>query len=60
MDWFEFLWESYKSTPKERLLEFMAAEPDIADLAQLNQFDLSTQYSVRMAETMMHRAAGTP
>jgi hypothetical protein len=60
MDWFEFLWESYKETPKERLLELSAASPDISDLAQLSQFDLATLYSVRMAETMMGRAAGTP
>jgi len=60
MDWFEFLWENYKETPKERLLELMAAAPDIADFVQLNQFDLATLYSVRMAETMMRRAAGTP
>lgn len=59
IDCFEFLWESYEVTPKERLLELLAAAPDIADLAQLNQFDLATQYSVRMAETMMRRAAGT-
>jgi hypothetical protein len=60
MDWFEFLWESFKETPKEKLLELMAAAPEIADLAQLNQFDLATLYSVRMAETMMRRAAGAP
>jgi hypothetical protein len=60
MDWFGFLWESYKATPKERLLQFMAAAPDIADLAQLNQFDLATTYSVRMAETLMRRDAGKP
>lgn len=60
MDYFEFLWESFKKTPKERLLELMAAAPDIADLAQLSQLDLATQYSVRMAETMMRRAAGMP
>lgn len=60
MDWFEFLWESYKETPKERLLELMATAPDIEDLAQLNQFDLATLYSVRMAETMMRRTVETP
>lgn len=60
MDWFEFLWEIYKETPMERLLELNAAAPDIADLAQLNQFDLATLYSVRMAETMVRRAAGRP
>jgi hypothetical protein len=60
MDCFEFLWEIYKVTPKERLLDLMATAPDIADLAQLNQFDLATQYSVRMAEAMMRRTAGMP
>jgi len=57
MDWFEFLWENYKATPKNKLLEFLATAPDITDLAQLNQFDLATQYTVRMAESMMRRAA---
>jgi hypothetical protein len=33
MDWFEFLWESYKATPKERLLEFMAAAPCMSSAA---------------------------
>lgn len=60
MGCFEFLWESYKATPRERLLEFMATAPDISDLAQLNQFDLATQYCVRMAGAMMQRDVGTP
>jgi hypothetical protein len=58
MDWFDFFWESHKETPKEKLLEFMSALPDIKNLAQLHQVDLATQYSVRMAETMMLRDAG--
>lgn len=60
MDWFEFLWESYRASPKEKLLEFMATAPDVTDLARLDQFDLATHYCVRMAETMMRRNSGTP
>lgn len=57
MDYFTFLWESARDTPKERLLEHMKAAPDIGELAALSQRDLATHYCVRMAEVMMRDAA---
>ncbi len=55
-DWFDFLWESYKDTPKEKLLEFMHTAPDLADLTALSQEALATQYCARMASSMWRDA----
>jgi len=37
---FEFLLDSYRNTPKERLLEFMKDAPDIEALRKMEHFDL--------------------
>jgi len=57
LDWFDFLWESYKDTPKEKLLEFLRQAPDFNELAALSQEQLATQYCVRMAGNMAQDAA---
>lgn len=57
LDCFNFLWESARHTPKERLLDHMKAASDIDELAALSQSDLATHYCVRMAEAMMRDAA---
>jgi hypothetical protein len=53
MDHFNFLWETYQSAEKERLLDWMKAGPELERLASLSQHELATHYCVRMAETMM-------
>jgi hypothetical protein len=46
---FDFLFESYQHTPRERLLEFLAAMPDRDELAKQSQRDLAITYCERMA-----------
>ena len=38
---FDFFYESYKDTPKERLLEFIKDAPDLEEFKRLSQKDLS-------------------
>lgn len=51
-DRFEWLLETYKSTPKSKLLVFMKDHPDIDKLKLLNQKQLAIEYCSRMALTM--------
>ncbi|MEE5137993.1 SEC-C domain-containing protein [Pseudomonas alliivorans] len=53
IDYFDFFWEGYSCTPKERLLEFMKYFPSIEELTVLSQYDLATRYCARMAELMI-------
>ena len=46
---FDFLFETYQHTPKEKLLEFLAGMPDFDDLAKQSQRDLAITYCERMA-----------
>lgn len=59
LDCFDFHWQVYALTPKERLLEFMAGWPDAASFAHLEQKELAQVYCARMAEHMwaMHSQA---
>jgi hypothetical protein len=41
VDWCDFFYESYKSTPRDKLLERMAGMPDIERLRTLTQEDLA-------------------
>lgn len=58
MDCFNFFWEIYSHTPKEKLIELMAQAPaqDIERLKQMSQEDVATEYCARMAEWMMQHA----
>ncbi len=49
---YDFLYNSYKNTSKEKLLEFMANAEDISELADLSQEDLASIYSERSAYAM--------
>ncbi len=49
VDWFDFFFESYQHTPKEKLLEFLSAASDYNELAKQNQRDLAIAYCERMA-----------
>ncbi len=42
---YDFYLETYKQTPKEKLLEFLAGIPNFDELVKLNQKDLASIYS---------------
>ena len=52
MDAYDFLFESYSQSTKEKLLEFMAGWPDIEAMRELDQPELAKRYCARMAEEM--------
>lgn len=56
MDHFDFLWESYKDTKRELLLDWMRSAPDLEALGSLSQHELATHYCVGMAQSMMRDA----
>jgi hypothetical protein len=59
VDLFDFLFETYQHTSKEKLLEFLANMPDHGDLAKQSRRDLAITYCERMALHMQsQRAAG--
>jgi hypothetical protein len=49
LELFEWLYESYRQTPRARILGFTADWPDAAELAQLSDDDLLLAYVDRMA-----------
>lgn len=49
LDLYDFFHESYRHTPKEKLLEFMNNWPDQAHLATLGQAELASLYAEGMA-----------
>ncbi len=48
-EFFEWMMEVYKDTPKEKLIDWMKDAPDIEALAKLNQEELVLEYSERIA-----------
>jgi hypothetical protein len=52
LDCYDFFWEVYSKSTREKLLEFTATWPDHAMLSQLDQKELSRIYCARMAEMM--------
>jgi len=57
MEHFDFLWESYQTTSRDKLLDWMQAAPNIDELRTLDQIELATRYCVGMAESMMSKMA---
>jgi hypothetical protein len=55
LDWFDFFWEAYSCSTREKLLEIMRDAPDLQQLKHLNREALATEYCVRMAESVMLR-----
>jgi hypothetical protein len=49
LDLCDFFYESYRHTPKEKLLEFVKAWPNQAHLATLGQAELASLYAEGMA-----------
>ncbi len=48
LELFDFFYESWKNTPKDKLLELLASAPDATELRNLSQKDLSEIYCERM------------
>lgn len=53
LELFDFMHESYKGTPKEKLLEWMVNAADIAELKNLTQSELSEIYCERCVYSVM-------
>jgi hypothetical protein len=56
VDLFYFFYETYKETPKERLLEFIKDAPDFDDFKDLSQKDLSEAVCERWVYNAIQRA----
>jgi len=57
-DWYDFFFESYGKTPKEKLIEFMRDAPDIGTLKGLSQEELAKTYCERLANGVERRSKG--
>lgn len=55
LDWFNFFWENYSLTSKEKLIEFMRDAPDIGRLKEMTQEALATEYCTRMSDIILTR-----
>jgi hypothetical protein len=53
LDWFDFLWETYSSSTKEKLIELMGHALDVERLKEMTREDLADEYCARMASAMM-------
>jgi hypothetical protein len=53
LDWFNFFWETYSRSTRERLLESMGRAPDIERLKEMTQEVLATEYCIRMVDSIM-------
>ena len=53
LELFDFIMDSYRDTPRERLLEFMATHPDIEDLKMMSKEDLTEIYAERCTWTII-------
>lgn len=53
LDWFNFFWETYSRSSREKLIEFMGRDPNIDRLKNMTQEDLATEYCTRMATAVM-------
>jgi len=53
LELYDFFHNSYRQTPRERLLEFMAGATDIASLRQLDQPTLASIYAERCVNAVM-------
>lgn len=62
LEFYDWLYNCYRSTPKEKLLEFMSNYPNRAELEKLSQEELAKLYCQGAAEvaTIQGEAAGKP
>ena len=54
VDWCDFFYETYKDTPRDKLLEWMAGAPDIERLRTLPQEDIAIIICERWAYNAFH------
>jgi len=54
------MYESYRNTPKEKLLEFMSNAADISQLKELSQQELSEIYCERCVYSIMAQQKKSP
>lgn len=57
LELFEWLYENYRNTPRERLLEHMASWPDVEELTKLSDEDLLHAYVDRMVNATLARGS---
>lgn len=57
---YEFILRSYSKSSKEQLLAFLAADPNIDQLRQLDQASLAREYCIRMATAIHAKSSETP
>ena len=57
-DWYDFAFESYGKTPKQKLLEYMKDSSDIESLKMLPQEELAKIYCERLAYSVDRKKAG--
>jgi hypothetical protein len=57
LELFEWLYENYRNTPRETLLEHMASWPDVDDLRKLSDEDLLRAYVDRMVNATLARGS---
>lgn len=55
LDWFNFFWETYSLSSREKLIEFMGHAHDIERLKNMTRADLATEYCTRMVHAVMRR-----
>ena len=60
LDLYDFLMKSYSSTPKEKLLEFLAGAIDFERLSTLEQEQLASVYCERMASSIIAQSGPPP
>ena len=51
---YDFLYESYYKTPREKLLKHMQVHPDYEELMKLNQEELAKIYCERLVDTIFN------
>lgn len=56
LELFDFMMDSYRNTPRERLLELMADHPDIEKLRGLSKEDLTEIYAERVTYSIMQKS----
>ena len=59
IEMFEFMYGSYKTTPREKILDWMKGAPDIDELARLPDEDLRLVYIERCVASVMKKADGS-
>jgi hypothetical protein len=55
LDMYEFIHESYKNVPREKILEWFAKSPDVKELEQLPIEELRFAYTERTVIGMIHK-----